>query len=64
MNGQTREVGPFAAFFRVNNGKIQEWLDIPLVAEPKVMIVASSGDPNVRQSPRLRGTSCYIARVI
>ena len=32
MNGQTRVAGPFAAFFRVNNGKIQEWLDIPLVA--------------------------------
>ena len=32
MNGQSRVVGPFAAFFRVNNGKIQEWLDIPLVA--------------------------------
>jgi uncharacterized protein (TIGR02246 family) len=30
-NGQTRVVGPFAAFFRVDHGQIQEWLDMPLV---------------------------------
>jgi limonene-1,2-epoxide hydrolase len=29
-NGQSREI-PLAAFFRVKDGKIQEWLDMPLV---------------------------------
>jgi limonene-1,2-epoxide hydrolase len=30
INGKKREI-PLAAFFRVKDGKIQEWLDIPLV---------------------------------
>ncbi len=30
INGNKREI-PLAAFFRVKDGKIQEWLDIPLV---------------------------------
>ena len=30
INGQKREI-PLAAFFRVKDGKIQEWLDMPLV---------------------------------
>jgi hypothetical protein len=33
INGQTRMV-PIAAFFRVKDGKIQEWLDMPLVNLP------------------------------
>lgn len=31
LNGQERTV-PLAAFFRVHDGKIEEWLDMPLVA--------------------------------
>jgi len=31
LNGQQRTV-PLAAFFRVHDGKIEEWLDMPLVA--------------------------------
>ena len=30
INGKSRDI-PLAAFFRVKDGKIQEWLDIPLV---------------------------------
>jgi len=30
INGKKRDV-PLAAFFRVKDGKIQEWLDMPLV---------------------------------
>jgi limonene-1,2-epoxide hydrolase len=30
INGKQRDI-PLAAFFRVKDGKIQEWLDIPLV---------------------------------
>ena len=30
LNGRTRRV-PLAAFFRVDHGEIQEWLDMPLV---------------------------------
>lgn len=30
LNGQVRTV-PLAAFFRVHDGKIDEWLDMPLV---------------------------------
>jgi limonene-1,2-epoxide hydrolase len=30
INGKKRDI-PLAAFFRVKDGKIQEWLDIPLV---------------------------------
>ena len=30
LNGRVRTV-PLAAFFRVEHGKIQEWLDMPLV---------------------------------
>jgi len=30
INGKTRMV-PLAAFFRVDHGKIQEWLDMPLI---------------------------------
>ncbi len=33
INGKTLML-PFAAFFRVEHGLIQEWLDLPLVARP------------------------------
>ena len=47
MNGKALVAGPFAAFFRVEHGKIQEWLDIPLVAMRAMGPPPGSGAPAV-----------------
>jgi limonene-1,2-epoxide hydrolase len=45
INGQRRDI-PLAAFFRVKDGKIQEWLDMPLIV---VNAPPAPGAPNAQQ---------------
>jgi limonene-1,2-epoxide hydrolase len=47
MNGKALVLGPVAAFFRVEHGKIQEWLDIPLEAMRGMGPPPGSGAPGV-----------------